>query len=139
MKELIFTFIFLALIILLSATYKDPQIVNYLRQQVINNNKNSTINKSMLPNTTVNPENTISINIGNQGFSPQILTIKSYTKVILNNKTNLDSNIISNNINDIKIGIIKPFTSTTIIFKNPGTYNYYNKTRPEEKETIIVK
>ena len=138
MKELIFTFIFLALIVLLSATYKDPQLISYLREQMVNSGKNTTANKSISPTTAITPENTITINITSQGFSPQILTIRSNTKVIWNNKTNLDLNVITNNTNAVKIGLMKSFTSVSTIFKTSGNYNYYIQTQPEKKEIVIV-
>ena len=138
MKELIFTFIFLALIVLLSATYKDPQLINYLREQMINSGKNTTTSKSLSPTAAITPKNTITINITSQGFSPQILTIRSNVKVIWNNKTNLNLNVVTNNANAVKIGLIKSFTSVSTIFKNSGTYNYYIQTQPEKKETVIV-
>ncbi len=90
-------------------------------------------------NTEANQSSTIAI--GDQGFSPSTLTIATNTPVTWKNDTSEDRAI--DMADTAKPGPhsprLKPGASFTYAFASPGTFSYVDVTRPTISGTVIVK
>ncbi len=138
MKGLLLALLFLVLVVILGATYKNPKLVNYLRDQYLKSNTSSSSTPTPTP-TKKSPEIQMYIYLNSNGFSPEVLTISTNTKVVWTNKTNKSINIVNNSTNNkFDIGTINANASKGIVFDVPGTYIYHNNSNSQQIVTVIV-
>ncbi len=93
------------------------------------------------PTPTPIPSETVMMVL--HGFVPETLTIKKGTYVnfanFIDTAIDIEADPKSQNSSMLNIGIIKVNdTSKPFFFKDPGTYQYYDKSNPSKKGKIVV-
>ncbi len=78
------------------------------------------------------------------GFEPQSVTVKVGAKVVWTNKTSQTAEVRSAKhpthlvYPPLNLGNFEPRESVSLVFTEPGSYNYHNHLNPGEVGTVVV-
>jgi len=140
-----YTIIVIALIVLVSALVTGYLLFNNVIKK--NQTLNSTIqNTREINNGKANIKyvSTEKVMLTSSGFQPQTLTIKSDTRIVWINRSGTVGTVNSDNYPTnllypfLNFGQFKNGSSFSTVFQKPGTYTYYNFSKPSQKGKIIV-
>lgn len=87
---------------------------------------------------------TATVNLTQNGFDPQTLTVKVGTKVTWVNKSggeaaiDSDPHPVHTSYPPLNLGAVADGSSISLTFDQKGTYNYHNHLNPSERGTVIV-
>lgn len=111
-------------------------------------NANSLSNKptqSLYQNGEIKmPENVANVNVTENGFEPQTITIKPGTQVIWRNISNSIATVnsdpypVNNSYPPLNLGHFNNKQTVVLIFQKNGTYTYHNHLKPNQTGKVIV-
>ena len=84
------------------------------------------------------------VSVTDTGFEPQSVTVKAGSKVVWRNKTNATANVSSAKhpthleYPPFNLGNFERGETVSLVFTEPGTYNYHDHLNPSKFGTVVV-
>lgn len=84
------------------------------------------------------------VSVTDTGFEPQSVSVKAGAKVVWRNKTNQTANVSSAKhpthliYPPLNLGNFEPGEKVSLVFTEPGSYNYHDHLNPTKFGTVVV-
>ncbi|MBI5046233.1 hypothetical protein HZC07_00690 [Candidatus Micrarchaeota archaeon] len=130
-----------------SYVMKSLAIGNHTVKVELLNNDRTSYSLSKVVSFTIQKQSTqyvpshYVVNINDFSYSPVELTINTGDSVTFANVGSFPRSAVSyfGNVEQFNTQIIQPGTNVTLVFNQPGTFDYYSNNRPNVRATLIVK